>query len=661
VLSELWLDLYRERWDWVDDAVSEFRSGLDHTLAEHFDDSDKVFDAVVYGPSQSGKTTLILRLLGTTEERLDEVAVVLRAGRTQGQSSTATPVRYHWSTDVDLWEYRRVAQSPGHAPHPSLVNAHELLQILASHRASMGSTPPGSQIVEVGIPARFRGDTGPKVLPRVLDLPGAHARTDDDSGLERGVADELIRRYVPTAHVVVLVCAAHQAATELFAGLPQSVPMLRQWSEYPERFRIVLTHAISNQSVEDRLKADAATLNSQWLRAHAFDQYFPDSSSFPEGGSTGEPGSEQRFNRRSRIEQRMYPVEYGDSWRGLAKDRPDLQRAATPVVDDLLNELVTTLGHQATEDARRIGIPRAAETVYFAARRHLMQLERHVDECRTYTESQLRHVEHQTKLATAAEARRQRIEKLNKDFAAAKRGPQWVAVPFSTPSGNRKEAIDHGAQYGKALQRAWEEQWRRWRDSPEVLQVVQVSVDTPNPPAAKRIFDDEWDCCGTCFPVKAIVRKGPRHCRDKQSDAVEPATIEIGRRSKQAVDSWVGDVAKSLRKKGLTAQEAKRLVTEAEANLASATTSCKQATSDLQRAETELTGYRKTALEAERQAEELSRSLTMLLNAFLLDYRGRFRAAGNSDERGYLGIAVGLALMNADRIGLVTAKGIDLK
>ena len=54
---------------------------------------------VVFGKPQTGKTTLILSLMGVSEEKLADVSKVLRAGTPKGDSSTSTAIIYQRSDD----------------------------------------------------------------------------------------------------------------------------------------------------------------------------------------------------------------------------------------------------------------------------------------------------------------------------------------------------------------------------------------------------------------------------------------------------------------------------------------------------------------------------------------------------------------------------------
>ena len=59
---------------------------------------------VLYGPTQVGKTTLILRLLGLSDETTKEAQRVLRGGRGHGKSATASVTRYRL-THHDAWSW----------------------------------------------------------------------------------------------------------------------------------------------------------------------------------------------------------------------------------------------------------------------------------------------------------------------------------------------------------------------------------------------------------------------------------------------------------------------------------------------------------------------------------------------------------------------------
>jgi len=54
---------------------------------------------VVFGKTQVGKTTLLLELMGIEGEQLSKISKLLRGGRANGQSATATVMEYCRSMD----------------------------------------------------------------------------------------------------------------------------------------------------------------------------------------------------------------------------------------------------------------------------------------------------------------------------------------------------------------------------------------------------------------------------------------------------------------------------------------------------------------------------------------------------------------------------------
>ncbi len=73
-----WGPIHADRWAWADQQIEQFVSDLDPTLARHFRQPTNShvgqIGAVLYGKTQVGKTTLILRLMGLQGDREGEVA-----------------------------------------------------------------------------------------------------------------------------------------------------------------------------------------------------------------------------------------------------------------------------------------------------------------------------------------------------------------------------------------------------------------------------------------------------------------------------------------------------------------------------------------------------------------------------------------------------------
>lgn len=333
----LFSDLWAARWSWAATAMDDVRGRLAPEL-RHLVGGGADVSVVLYGPTQVGKTTLLLTLLDVAEQHRSEVSRVLRAGRLAGQSSTSVPLRYRWSPFADAWEFAVAGES-------QYCSDAELMARLRSLRPTpddrRGACTPES--ITVGLPYGYRSADAGLAMPHVLDLPGVAA----NDPAERATVRQFVQRHVPLADLVVIVVKSEQM--RLLVEALSSVEL--DWLSWPDRFRIVLTHAATiGYGTHPRFRERTKAIGSAEIRAVAREQL---AASLP-------PELLSAPGRAERIETILYPLEYGYSWT-KATDR---ERALFgPVFAELLRELGQQISRVAVDDSRYLALPRAAEAV----------------------------------------------------------------------------------------------------------------------------------------------------------------------------------------------------------------------------------------------------------------------------------------------------------
>lgn len=202
----------------------------------------------VLGPTQVGKTTVILRLLQLTEEGERIVGQILRGKSKQGQSASATATVYGNSTS-DRFTYRE----PQGRTELDL-SEEELRRQLRDLRMRVENGRfQSTDAVFIGFPARYFSDQSHPAL-RIIDLPGLDARSEDERALTR----QIIERYLPLCSLALLVERADNLAGLGFLQVPG---IGEGWLSFPERHAIVLTRAVSAASVQTAIRArDITTL-----------------------------------------------------------------------------------------------------------------------------------------------------------------------------------------------------------------------------------------------------------------------------------------------------------------------------------------------------------------------------------------------------------------
>lgn len=108
----LWTEHNKDQLNWAFRAYKRFVDSLSKEVRERLKPKDHKQEAyvVVFGKTQVGKTTLIMDLMGVSEEAMDRVSNVLRGGRPAGKSATATVMEYKRSVD-EFWHLKIGRQS----------------------------------------------------------------------------------------------------------------------------------------------------------------------------------------------------------------------------------------------------------------------------------------------------------------------------------------------------------------------------------------------------------------------------------------------------------------------------------------------------------------------------------------------------------------------
>ena len=89
---------YYASWLWTQPIIDRYLDSFIKFDAHQMDFKGQIYVGV-YGPTQVGKTTFILNLIGINENRLDELSNALRGKREKGKSSTVTATLYEKNED----------------------------------------------------------------------------------------------------------------------------------------------------------------------------------------------------------------------------------------------------------------------------------------------------------------------------------------------------------------------------------------------------------------------------------------------------------------------------------------------------------------------------------------------------------------------------------
>ncbi|WP_156478022.1 hypothetical protein [Acetobacter malorum] len=311
-LRSLWAEGEKARKSWALDAYERFRMELSTWTQCQLPEAKSETTIVLFGPTQVGKTTLLLELLGVSPSELKKVSDALRADRKAGTSSTSVPMIYHESAD----EHWRI-DNDDPLSEGSLKDELKALR----QRVEAGGMED-THVATLYIPKCYF-DPARHGLPRVriLDLPGINPANLNEGAFVRTVA----QKYVPTADLVLLMTRADDLSFLNPETLAEGGLRALDWRVSPARFCLVTTYACKLESVQTWLDTpgEARTVNS--LRQRCAEQL-------------------DTFGITVTAPHCLFPLDFGDSWAKASARRRELAR---PLMDELRRELCERITNAA--------------------------------------------------------------------------------------------------------------------------------------------------------------------------------------------------------------------------------------------------------------------------------------------------------------------------
>lgn len=311
-LLDFWVELSAAKLDWAYEAQRRFVASFQDERVKKLYATNRQKDifVAVFGPSQVGKTSLILRLIGIAPEHMAVVNQALRGGREEGRSSTVTSMMYEASPD----QFYYVKAPSGH-DWVLCHNEQEVSEWLHLLRREVESNAAYSvQPVELRIPQRyFISGQRSDIHVRMMDLPGIYSSTTE----EYDHVLRTIHHYVPQANLILLVNQATQLASFQHFGIES----IDEWRFVPDKFRIVLTHSVSANSIREMIQE----VPPEAFHKHFYEEFGRTVDSFPMNGI------------------KVYPLEYGKSWDQLGQKRfrwfEHYDRHMERLIDQLRNDI----------------------------------------------------------------------------------------------------------------------------------------------------------------------------------------------------------------------------------------------------------------------------------------------------------------------------------
>ena len=326
-IAALWSEHDGQRLGWAFRAYDRFVASLSPEIREHLAHKGQQEEAfvVVFGKTQVGKTTLLLDLMGVEPASLDRVSRILRGGRAQGKSATATTMEYRRSAD-QRWGLRT-----SDVVIRWFDDDQDITEALGQLRAEMEARQLGGHepcIVYIPLDC-FTLQAGQPAV-RMLDLPGDKPA----NSTEQEHVQEMARKYVPLADLILLVGRGDDLSFLQPGGL--TLPGIEDWQTVPGRFRIVTTYSFTAQSVRTLIRQHEGPANASSYRERLIEQ-------IEKFGPLGD---------EAKRPEHYFPLEFGISWRDAQQRDPELYARTSPMIDELKRQLHADIQASTTPMAR---------------------------------------------------------------------------------------------------------------------------------------------------------------------------------------------------------------------------------------------------------------------------------------------------------------------
>lgn len=239
---------YYLSWDWVNTVINNYLNTFTKFDAHEVNVREQVYVGV-YGPTQVGKTTFILSLLGINEKYMKEISKALRGEQKKGDSSTVTATMYQ-GTDEEKFE---IIYPNGTTQY---INQIEQLSVslkdfrILVTKENFNNTE--EMIIKIPNKYFYSNENKAKDLT-IIDLPGDDTKNED----EEEHVKKLLKKYIVLCKSIVIMELGYQV--NRLAQIDNE--LIKKWTLFPERFIVAFTQGVSNKDTKSKIKAKA--LNSK--------------------------------------------------------------------------------------------------------------------------------------------------------------------------------------------------------------------------------------------------------------------------------------------------------------------------------------------------------------------------------------------------------------
>lgn len=325
-----WEYYYNKKDNWKYDAFQRIKNQLllvhDNEFVR-FDSSAPKHLAVVYGKSQSGKTTLILTMIGIKQdpEIFQKVYNTLRAGIPKGNSSTSTAIIYSKSKN-DSYGCAAFALNGSEDKITYFDNEEYLEDMLIKIRKEVEENKrPFDIILHIHIPKKYFDNNDDNIA--ILDMPGVGSKNTK----EIGHVEALMNRYIPIASVCIVVWPPDE-----ISSLKTDVILNKaHWTQMEHKYILVLVRAYSNQRILSLWKKSSLQTDFWGFVVNEYNKAL-----------------KNELGEINKIE--IYPIEVGESYNKLCGKKTEIKVARETALKSLKSAILNRNGDKLVTSLKNL-------------------------------------------------------------------------------------------------------------------------------------------------------------------------------------------------------------------------------------------------------------------------------------------------------------------
>lgn len=245
-------------WQWLLDARKKYLKKFKVLNTDHMDLEKEIYIGV-YGPTQVGKTTFVLTLLGIKSDCILKLSDALRGKQSYGKSATVTATVFKKSQDSYFYIFKDSLDEKQVKIKVKNLEKLELeLKIIRDDITSGKLTSLDKVIIYISN-TYFYNELIESQELSIVDLPG----DDTKDEAEEEHVNSIISKYINLCKSIIIM-----ELSSNITGLSQiSIEAMEGWHKNPYKFSVVITRAISDASV-NKFVLDREISSSKELSNH---------------------------------------------------------------------------------------------------------------------------------------------------------------------------------------------------------------------------------------------------------------------------------------------------------------------------------------------------------------------------------------------------------